>query len=243
MNKKQIRKSKSSRGKWSITTERYVAYIDIMGFKDMVTNTQHNEIYSTMKKVNNKIKIIENVKWGGVNAKLVKTTTYSDSYMIYSKDSSYDSLYSIVCTIAGLSDTLFLEGIPHKGVLSFGEMTLDQYRSIYFGEPLINSYLLQDEIHFYGIVIHASADIEIYNASNGKAYPFVYRYLCPFKKGSTYHSTICPMHATVRNSPKFSYKYSRLVNSINNLKYKTSGHLRQYIDNTQDYIKFIDSEQ
>jgi hypothetical protein len=33
-------------------------------------------------------------------------------------------------------------------------MTLDYEKSIFFGQPLVDAFLLQDELKFYGIVVH-----------------------------------------------------------------------------------------
>ena len=40
-----------SKADWEITTDRYVAFIDIMGFKDMVARSTHDEIYQMMKEI------------------------------------------------------------------------------------------------------------------------------------------------------------------------------------------------
>lgn len=37
---------------WQITTNRFVGFIDIMGFKDMVARSSHEDIYDMMKKIN-----------------------------------------------------------------------------------------------------------------------------------------------------------------------------------------------
>jgi|GEM_PF-6524711 len=70
---------------WITTTERYVGYIDIMGFKDMVARNSHEQIYEMMKKLDTKIKFNESMAWGGRDESLIRTTTYSDSIMIYRK--------------------------------------------------------------------------------------------------------------------------------------------------------------
>src|SRR5688572_864192 len=98
---------------WPITTERYVAFIDIMGFKDMVARSTHDEIYQMMMTINESKSLNESVHWGGKeNFDLVRTTTYSDSIMVYSKDNSYASLRSFSCAVSGLTHDLFIEKIP-----------------------------------------------------------------------------------------------------------------------------------
>lgn len=90
---------------------RYVAFIDIMGFKDMVLRNTHDYIYEMMKKIQASTKFSASVEWGG-QKDLIKTTTYSDSIMIYSKDNSAESLDSFISTISSLTHDLFVDGIP-----------------------------------------------------------------------------------------------------------------------------------
>ncbi|HSD07640.1 hypothetical protein [Flavobacterium sp.] len=225
---------------WLVTGERYVAFIDIMGFKDMVLKKSHNEIYDMMLKINQKKKTSENIDWEFVNEKLVRTTTYSDSIMIYSKDDTLNSLKSIIYTVANLSFGLFTEGIPFKGAMSFGMMTLDIENSIFFGQPLIDAYLLQEELNYYGIIVHATAELKVYEL-NGDPVPFSTHYFCPLKNGMSKHLTIFPMFADPKSNtePEHVKTHDYLIKSISDLRYMTSGHLRKYIDSTESYLEYI----
>jgi len=223
---------------WEITTNRYVAYFDIMGFKDMVLRSSHNEIYEMMKGIDEKIKLNANVNWDDKPADLIKTTTYSDSIIIYSKDDSYDSENSIICTVSALTSDLLSSAIPHKGAIAFGTMTVDMVNSIFFGQPLIDAYLLQEELYFYGIVVHATAEQEIEKKTK---HAFVHNYLCNFKNGNSMHLTIFPLYAGPR-TPNDEEDYDALYSSCDKLRFKTSGHLRKYIDNTESYLNLLKEE-
>ena len=223
---------------WTVTCNRYVAFLDIMGFKDMVARMAHAEVYEMMKKIDKSRKHVESVDWLKTKSFLAKSTTYSDSIIVYSKDESYEAFDFLVSTVAGQTNYLFLEGVPHKGALAFGMITLDSENSIYFGQPLIDAYLLQEEINFYGILMHASVEQEL--ATKSKKMPaFTKQYLCPLKSGNANHYTIYPMHAKQKDDPKYGAGYTKLIDSINKLRFKTSGHLRKYIDNTEAYLKSI----
>jgi len=223
---------------WISTTNRFVGFIDIMGFKDLVARTPHQDIYQMMQKLTKSLKFNESIEWAKVKTKLVRSTTYSDSIIIYSKDNSYESLYSLICSISSLTYDMFIEGIPHKGAIAFGEMTLDNSNSIYFGQPLIDAYLLQEELNFYGFVVHSTAQIHIDKFMGEKGIPFTHTYLCPFKSGASKHLTIYPIYAgEVKDDEEEDQ--NKLINAIANLRYKTSGHLRKYIDSTEAYITYI----
>lgn len=223
---------------WEITSKRYVTYIDIMGFKDMVARLPHNEIYELMKRIDSIKKHVASVEWIKDHAGLVKTTTYSDSIILYSKDDSFESFDFLVSTTAGLINHLFIEGVPFKGAVAFGLMTLDTKMSIFFGKPLIDAYLLQEEIHFYGVLFHSSVEYEL-QARNANWPSFTSVYPCNLKTGSAKHMTIYPMHARSKNDEKYKDKYLALMKAIRELRLNTSGHLRKYIDNTEQYITYI----
>ena len=221
---------------WEVTCNRYVAFIDIMGFKDMVMRMPHDDVYQLMLKINGHRKFSESVDWHDNKIYLAKSTTYSDSIIVYSKDDSFDSLDFLISTVASLSNYLFTEAIPHKGAVAFGRLTLDLPNSIFFGQPLIDAYLLQEEVKYYGILFHASADREI--ADKKHYIPiFTYKYLCPLKNGNANHDTIYPFYARLKDINKISF--DDLMAGIQKLKFQTSGHLRKYIDNTEAYLESV----
>lgn len=175
------------------------------------------------------------VKWdqNENSPQLVKTTTYSDSIMVYSLDGSIESLKPFICTISALIHDLFAEGIPFKGAIAYGMMTIDMERSIFFGQPLIDSYLLQEEMKFYGIIVHGTAQREI---ENSMGIPFYIPYLCPLKNGNSVHLTIAPIYWTVNGYDK---QNAELINSLRKMRYNTSGSIRKYIDLTEEYLEAI----
>jgi len=219
---------------WKTTTNRYVGFIDIMGFKDLVAKSNHKSILKMMKKVSSLRKLYASIDWGD-QPNLVRATTYSDSIIVYSKNANKDSLHSFVCTVSALTDALITEGIPHKGAVAFGMKTLDIKNSIFFGQPLIDAYLLQEELYYYGIIIHGTAQkgIERYNTI------FVSNYFCPLKKGNTNHLTIYPIHGDATEGEKYYENSKSLDKALKKMRYSTSGNIRKYIDNTEVYLKFI----
>ncbi len=222
---------------WEVTAKRFVAYIDIMGFKDMVAKESPYEIHKMLKEV---IELTKNAQKAQLFETVqVRFNSYSDSIMIYSKDDSFESLFSIIFNISTITNSLLVQGVPHKGALAFGNMTLDFKNSIFFGQPLIDAYLLQNELLFYGILVHATAEERIELDYNGeKSYAIkksIKEYDCPLKKGNSFHLTIFPMYALL-NDPKFQAGTVRILESMKKFRFKTSGHLRKYIDNTNKYL-------
>ena len=224
---------------WQVTADRYVGFIDIMGFKNLVAHSIHEEIYDMMQEIEHVIKSNENMTWGN-EGKMLKSTFFSDSIVLYSKDGSRASARAIGLALSSLSSDLILRGVPHKGALAFGKMTLDYEKSIFFGQPLIDAYLLQEELLMYGVVVHSSAERELEKLKTENY--FLFDHLCPFKGGSSHHYTIPPMD--VWNVSTFSFEEQKwLTKEVKKFRHRTSGHTRKYIDNTETFLKtFIEFE-
>lgn len=220
---------------WNVTTNRYVAFLDIMGFKDLVSRSSHEDIYHMMQSIENAKNINENIKWGKGEDKFIKSTFYSDSIILYSKDDSQDSAHFMNCTLSALTSDLLSSGIPHKGALAFGRMTLDTEKSIYFGQPLIDAYLLQEELNLYSIVLHSSAEYELEQRKFIDNL-IIYNYLCPFKGGNALHFTIPPLYSGPAEEDEKEER-DRLYNGIKKFRHRTSGHIRRYIDNTEAFLE------
>lgn len=219
---------------WEVTNNRFVGFLDIMGFKDLVMRNTHNNVYNIMQKISEFTRVNLEIKWNN-NPDLVRSSLFSDSLVLYSKDNTHASLYSIICTIANLSHLLLSEEIPFKGALAFGEMSMDFDKSIFFGQPLIDAYLLQEEVCFYGNVIHGTAQKIIENYT----LPFVEEYLVSFKKGKNTHLTITPIYLYGNKTYKYITNNEVLFNSVHRMKYATSGNIRNYIDETERYLKYL----
>lgn len=152
--------------------------------------------------------------------------------------SSISTLSNSSNHVSAFVNELFDEAIPHKGAVAFGTMTLDINKSIFFGQPLIDAYSLQEEIKFYGTILHATAEKEIENHKQ-RGIPFIKQYFCPFKGGSSKHLTIEPLFATWEGEDGTGNLSEVLRSDIKELRYNSSGHIRSYIDQTEKYFEEI----
>lgn len=219
---------------WQPTTSRYVVYIDIMGFKDLVTRNQHHKIYEMMKSITESMDVTQQV-FGKTskNSNNLLMMTYSDSIIIYSEDGSIESQKNIIDGTANLLDFIIEDEIPFRGAIAFGNMTLDIENSIFFGQPLIDAYLLSEELAFYGIAVHATAEYKKGFSSNSS----ICTYPCIFKNGVANHLTIAPMSFAIEDSPEIALK--NLSYSVTKLGINSSGSIRKYIDNTLKYLDHL----
>lgn len=147
---------------WNITDERFIVFLDIMGFKDFVARKSHKEIYDMLAKLSgSKFYVYEafkKVEAPEYKDKELYIASFSDSIILFSKDNSEESLYMIAASAAYILHYSMLNVIPMKGAIALGTISVNKKQQIYFGQPLIDAYLLQDEVNYYGIVAHNSID-------------------------------------------------------------------------------------
>jgi len=235
--KKNIDKTKS----WEVSADRYVGFIDIMGFKDMLTRRTHEEVHELMRNVSKSVSSIQSVYSVDYESEAdfavnITMILFSDSIMVFTRDDEPHSLENLVASISALSDSLFSDGIPHKGAIAYGKMTLDVEKSIFFGQPLVDAYLLQEELKFYGIVVHGTAE-QIGDINEDES---VIEFNCPFKNGFAKHLTVAP---GVSLTYDFKEKaVDELIEKVLKFRVRTSGALRKYVDNTLEYLGFVKTE-
>lgn len=85
--------------------------------------------------------------------------------------------------------------------------------------------------------MHATADRVIRNFEN----KFIFEYNCPFKTGASKHLTILP--ELLEPSPLYEVSYLESYQAVENLRLKTSGSLRMYIDRTLQYLEALRNSQ
>lgn len=208
---------------WPIEAERYVAFLDIMGFKDMVLRKSHKEIYSMLMLISEKLKIINECK-----KNYIYIVQFSDSVILISKDNSEKSKHQFIYVLQLIFTSAFDNYIPMKGAVAYGVTTFDVENSIYFGQSLIDAYLLQEELYYYGVVFHNSAEKNLENRND------VFKAKTFFKTGNITHCNLAYFTELTFNSID---KY--IDDTLNKMMLSVSGTPRKYIDNTREmYNRF-----
>ena len=133
---------------WKLNCKRFVAFIDIAGFKAMV----HNEEATKIATILGEFKIIADKQCEEYGmADMLYTIAVSDSIIIISKDDSEDS-FSCFCQSLGVVFNNTLTFKLMTAAVAFGEMYVDRTNMIFFGKPYNIAYSLQEQMNYYGVL-------------------------------------------------------------------------------------------
>lgn len=231
-------KEKEVKPKWKTTNRRFITYLDIMGFKDYIARTKHEVVYTTMKRLSDLkqvSKILTDVLY---DESILYTTSFSDSIIIFSRDNSKESLEAISYATSFILAKAAKDRIPMKGAIAEGQLTVDKSKQIYFGQPLIDAYLLQEnEVNYYGVVCHNSVEefIEKYKTQSTEISSDFKEISTPLKSGNINHTNLNWFkYANVDHDIKTPFK-----KIIKGFKTMTSGKPRKYIDNTEAVFRLF----
>lgn len=238
--------------KWHPTCKRFVAFLDIMGFRDRVYRESHEDIKKMFKtfyptitsikketqmRLDDKYKIQE--VYNVFGKAIVKPVIFSDSIILISSDDSPESVHNILFFVGWVFKDALIAGIPLKGAIAHGEQTSVFRKSLHFGQPLIDSFDLQSELQLYGIILHHTMEKHLEKIKILKKFELfgvLKRYPVPTKSGEIYHYIIdWTSHQPVSKGDAF-----KLVNAS---YHNVSGPPRKYVDNTIEFLNWINKEK
>ena len=160
---------------------------------------------------------------------------FSDSILLVTNDVSKESLNSILSSCSFLIWTCMKMGIPVKGAISRGMQTADFNKSLHFGKALIDAYLLQDDLFFYGIVIHHTVEPQLRDILTRPLRNECAFYDAPFKKiGKIKHYVI---DWTIVDEFKGYEDKPKCLDIVTKLYSTVSGGPRKYVDNTVEFVR------
>lgn len=144
---------------WNATTDRFVGFFDIMGFKDNVLKNKHEDILKMLENIKNiNTAIIDGTMQNMAANTNLRSFQFSDSFFIFSVSNTPRDLFNLLRRSRVLLGYCFSEKIPLKGALSFGKITADFDKSIFIGQPIIDAYLLHESIDMFGAALDHNAE-------------------------------------------------------------------------------------
>ena len=141
--------------------DRFVAFLDILGFKTIINDTEKNDAeYQRIKRVLNYIAEVRNDNYEGMFAKygiLKEISVFSNSIVIsYSSSLSIGgALFHVLIDLVHICIDLLNANIYVRGGVTYGKMHYD--KNICFGSAMVKAYMLEGEAVYPRIVIETEA--------------------------------------------------------------------------------------
>lgn len=169
-----------------------VAYIDILGFKELVNKSEINkEDFIKIHNALNRFTLLKNKEsWEkarilmsveeDVQKKIetdfyiedmVHCSCFSDGVIIAveADEKINERCSALVALLAKISNELLREKIAIRGAISYGNLYLDDSSDIYFGKALVEAYTLESTISKYPRIILSASLLKELN------YPLLYK--------------------------------------------------------------------
>jgi len=221
---------------WKVRTNRYVAFLDILGFKDYVLRHSINDVYKRLQTLNELCP--EENDPNDDEKGYVKTSIFSDSIYIFSKDDTRASLIHFITIVKRTMRMALRKKIPLKGAIAYGEIVVDLDSQIFCGQPIIDAFLLEEDLQYMGVVFHHTFEEPFSKSKNYGPLVLrkcIYEIDTPFKFGNRIHLNLDYRMVGSRTAPG----YEKFVEEQ---RCYSSGDARKYVDNTLRVMKLFSSK-
>lgn len=208
------------------TANRFVAFLDIMGFKDRVARTNHAQLLEQLTNFNREITSYI----GKYKNSEIQLAQFSDSIVLFSNDTTSISLQTLAEVTRGIMQTAINLQIPMKGAIAQGKITCDIPKQLFFGQALIDAYLLEENINYYGILVHHTAEKSVLKLIDNKK---IFKDIkAPLKSGKISHFEL----SWYINDDNKDIDLKKICSALKVIRQTVSDSPRKYIDNTLDVI-------
>lgn len=224
---------------WNDKNDRFVLYLDIMGFKERVnrceTEALKNDLMS-FKTKNIKLKPLLKSKTKYGENDLLKMAQFSDSIVVISRSNTKDDLNRICKAAVILMQTAMESRFALRGSIAMGQMVFDESNQLFFGKALVDAYLLEEQLAYYGVVFHESAEEIVKNALTVEDYYYPIKDDdLPIKGGRSKHYHVA-WYLMTKALSKGNISTDALL-WLDNLRTTVSGTPRVYLDNTRNVVQ------
>ncbi|MCM1139818.1 MAG: hypothetical protein NC453_14720 [Muribaculum sp.] len=229
---------------WITKTDHLVLFMDIMGFKNRVERTDLVVLMGQLSEFKTKnIKLSPLLKNG--KQQLIAYSQFSDSIVLVTRGCSKEDLNRLTKAAVILMQIGMQSGFALKGCISKGEMIYSPNNQLFFGKALVDAYMLEEELKFYGVVYHHSVEELIHSTITNQLihikgrekYIPIYEAKVNLKTGCCYHYTVA-WHLLKEDLSKGDVS-DIAKDWLKKIAETVSGNPRIYLANTRTYIEDI----
>lgn len=126
--------------------EQYVAFLDVMGFSDLVNKRNVKRLESYFDRIQEVLSSIRTTKTS------IQSFLISDSIILIAPGTKKD-FENLIIAIRRIQSSLLWKKILLRGAVSYGEVFYENQRNIIVGKGFIKAYLLEKEAVFPRVII------------------------------------------------------------------------------------------
>ncbi|KQU22389.1 hypothetical protein ASG61_23070 [Bacillus sp. Leaf75] len=189
------------RGVWMKVSKRAVAFLDILGFKNMLLTTPLDELsakYENLAEIANLMNRplssnsqetpslfpnhLPNQRWCYKNI-------FSDSIILVSEDESEESVTKLLIYCWKLMQAAISLKMPFRGGIAYDDFYINEESNIFLGKALTDAYALETKQQWIGVsiddgLINAFPNLSDAFKREGSLVSLLFpRYLVPYKNG------------------------------------------------------------
>lgn len=225
----------SSEKKWMSDSDKIVLYMDIMGFKERVKNTEFlvlQKEFDTLCKT-----------WKRRTSPLhtgdhIRDIHFSDSIILASDTVDDGSLNRVVIAGMVIMQEAMKMRFPINGAIAIGNFSFDEKNNISFGQGLVDAYQLQDSLFYYGIAIHPTVETLVRKAKRPQK--FLSRLPIPLKGGWATHFQV--NWSLIGNKYNYHDSTNEALMMLDRIEDGTTGNPRIYVENTRQVVLAMQKE-
>ena len=131
-----------------LTKDRWVACFDLLGIRSLVNNGNLFQVFCAYADAQKEAK--------PKRLGQVRVFWFSDSFFFYTGDSSKSHFWVLESVSRWFCHFLVLKQIPVRGAISYGAMYADPVHSLFFGQPLIETYDYAEAQNWIGFILTPS---------------------------------------------------------------------------------------
>ena len=223
---------------WKVKTKRYVAFLDVLGFKDYVLRHSIDDVYKRLQTLNGFRPEEGERDYDSDEEKRIKVSIFSDSIFIFTRDDGFVTLRHFLSYVKRVLRMALRSEIPLKGAIAYGDIVVDEERNLFCGQPIIDAYLLEEDLQYMGVVFHHSFEEVYFKLSDTqfkRVSEWIKEVLTPFKYGKRTHLNL---DYRIAGTKTYCFK-----EHVKNQRYYSSGDARKYIDNTLEMIRIFENSE
>jgi len=210
-----------------INGDCWIAYFDILGFRNVVENLDANGVLDSYKEVLKDIR-----QYSDVRLKF-----FSDSFIFYTENDSEVSFGHMISASTTFFRGMFEKNIPLRGCLTVGQFYVDEKEGVFFGRALIEGYDWAEGQNWIGFVLSEEAENKLgsFQTNYGTfldiliPYNFL-KYEVPYKKGIKRNLLVYNLNINSDiNAPEAKREECRLWNDLISMEGTAKTHLEEKI--------------